>query len=98
MEFSLRESIAKAVDRFAKNPTDAVEWVVDGAVENQTTLSILTEIRWLINKSESIETVAVNFRAFVERYQQQIISYARNGETCSSAMVNVASRATLAAE
>lgn len=97
LEFSLRESIATAIERFAKDPCDAVEWVVGGAIENQTTLSILTEIRWLINKSASIEAVRENFLAFTTRYQQLIIGYAQTGENCTSAMTNVASRATLTA-
>ncbi len=97
LENKLREHLVDAIERFASDPADATQWRVESAVANQTTLSIVVEIRALINGSESLEAVKDSFQSFVTRYRQQIIAWANAGESSSSAISNVASRITLAA-
>lgn len=97
LESKLRESLAEATEKFANDPADAVQWRAESAVADQTTLSLLTEVRMLINQSEALEAVVENFGAFTSRYREQVVSWASFGENCSSAMTNIASRTTLSA-
>jgi len=96
-ESELREYIATAIERFSADPADALQWFGHSVVVNQSSLSMITEIRMVINNSESIALVPGNLEAFGARYRQYVIGWAHQGENCSSSMTNVVSRATLEA-
>lgn len=97
LETRVREHIAEAIDRFTQDPAEGIQWRAESAVANQTQLSVLTEIKFLINNSETIEDVRSNFTTFATRYRTQIIGWASYGESSTSAFSNITSRVNLAA-
>ncbi|HTG95755.1 MAG TPA: hypothetical protein VL866_24355 [Pyrinomonadaceae bacterium] len=97
MDTKLRESIADAVARIAVDPTDGISWRGEGLIEDQTTLTVLIEASYSLSKAATLEDVLPAFEQFCERYKGYVISWAHQGETSSSTMSNIASRATLAA-
>jgi hypothetical protein len=97
METKMRESIAEALEKIATDPTDGLAWRGEGLIENQTTLSILIEISQVLAKAVDLDDVLSSFEKFCNHYKGHVISWAHQGETSTSAMSNLASRATLAA-
>lgn len=97
LETRLRERIAEAIERFTQDPAEGIAWRAESAVASQTSLSVVTEIRFLINNSETIEDVLTNFTTFAARYRTQIIGWSAGGETSTSAFSNITSRINLAA-
>lgn len=96
-EARMRERISEALERFTQDPAEGIAWRAESAVASQTTLSVITEIRFLINNSETIEDVRANFTMFVARYRTQIVGWSSSGENSSSAFSNITSRVNLAA-
>jgi len=97
MDNKLRESIAEGIARITADPTDGISWRGEGLIEDQTTLSVLIEASYTLAQAPNLEDVLPAFENFCERYRGYVISWAHQGETSSSAMSNIASRATLAA-
>lgn len=97
LETRLREHIVEAIKRIAEDPAEGIAWRAESAVASQTQLSVLTEIKFLINKSETVEDVRANFTTFTSRYRAQIIGWASYGENSSSGFSNTTSRVNLSA-
>lgn len=96
LEAKMRENIANVIEKFAQDPADALSWNAESVVNSQTKLSILLEIRGVLNGS-NMDTVTENFAAFERRYKEQIIAWTTHGENSSSMSSNLVSRANLAA-
>lgn len=97
LDKKLREEMAKTIERFAVDPTDAIVWRAESAIENQTTLSLLVGVCAILSKVAALEDAPLAFAEFTKRYTGYVISWAHHGETSSSGFSNLASRATLAA-
>lgn len=97
LETQLRKCIAGSIKRFAVDPANAVQWTTESAVANQTELTLVIEIRTLINAAETLEAVPENFDRFIAQYHKWIVGWAQYEENSSGSMMNIASRITLAA-
>jgi len=97
METKLRESIAEALEKITTDPTDGLAWRGEGLIQNQTTLSILIEVSQVLAKAADLDDVLPSLEKFCDHYKGYVISWAHQGETSTSSMSNLASRATLAA-